>query len=213
MAVENPLVTAQLLSKVDDLRRSRYSIDFDSTAECDALIGSLDDEFLLASREAKRVAASWCSRIVAASSAALAESMLERARTFGEGVETEIAEAFVVSFAEGDREGALALVADIDSELGRSVRAILVSHGEPPDVGIKRIDDEGLVFEELDPDGKHVILQKTIVAGLWDRGVTHVETLTDADYGQTPALLLSAAALLLASTVNDDFRAGIVSYL
>jgi PIN domain associated with the TPR-GreAB-C-PIN system len=213
MAVENPLVTAQLLSKVSDLRQSRHAPDFDAIAECKALNDSLDGEFVLASRDARRIAASWCSRIVSPKSADLATLMLDRAEALGEGVETLIARAFVVFFAEGDRATALSMIADIDSDLVRSVRAILVSIDESPDVGLQRIDEEGLTFEVLDPDGKNVVLQKTIVAGLWDRGVAHVETLADADYGYTPALFLNAAALLLASTVNEDFRPGIVSGL
>ena len=211
--VESPLITAQLLSRIDTLRQSRFTIEFDAISECSAFFESIDEEFSLASPDAKRIAASWCARIVAAKDESLAATMLERAESLGEGIETRIARSYLLFFAEGDRRRALALIADIDTDAGRSSRAILVSHGEPPDVGLQHIDEEGLRFDQLDSDGKFAVLQKTIAAGLWDRGVQHVAALTEEDFAKTPSLLLSAAALLLASTVNDDFRAGIVRYL
>lgn len=211
--VESPLITAQLLGRVNELRQSRYSVGFDAAAECRALFDSLDGEFALASSEARRVTAAWCARIAASSDTALAATMLARAQSLGNGIETLVARAFLVLFAERDREAALTLLEGADSPMGRTARAILLSHGEEPGSGLERIDAAGLAFDQLDADGKNVVLQKTITAGLWERGFGHAVALTDADFVEMPALLLGAAALLLASTVNDEFRAGIVSHL
>ena len=211
---EDPATTAAVVARTTELRKSRHAAGFDSLEACTRFFRELTaGSFVNASDDSKRLAAAWCARIVVSKDPALATEMWTWAKARGDGDEIDIAAAYLTLFRDKDRSGALAQMRVLESPLGRSAGMIAASQDAGPEAAENWMIEAGIEFGDLDPDGKYVFLQKCIQREQWDRAVALVQTLLDVDFDHTPALLVTAGAILLASTVPGEFRLGAITYL
>lgn len=203
----SPRVSAKLFDRIDELRKSRYAIEFEAEASCTSLMSSMGDEYFLASPKAKQAAAAWCARIVAASNSELATAWLDQAVSMGASEETQLAEAFLILFRDSDEQQALSHIRSLDSSAALTARLVIASHAKPPVEALQRIAELEIDFECLDSDGKYQLIQRELGAERWDAALRHVKALDEADFDRTPVLLTLAGAVLVTSTLNSEFRA------
>lgn len=201
------LVDAETNKRLSILRRSRFLAGADSIAGAtrladDLIKGELDS----ASKPLKLIALAWCARLLSLpSTVEEAERALDAARGLGESEEVTIARAFCTAARDG-KAAALAQLAGLGTAQARSASFIIASRNMSETESIRWLQEAGLSFLDLDPDGKLFLIQRYLLGGAWVEALTAATSLAEADYEQTPALLWAAAMAHLVQAVPNDLR-------
>jgi len=205
---ENPIVTQVAKQRLMAMRQSRFLAGTDSAAQCLALLAAIQTgDLSAASGGVRQSIFAWCARVLASTDHEKAQYALAQARKLGEGDETAIAGSLVKVFAEGgDRADALADLARLDTPESRAASLIIASHDIPPAEGLLWLQATGLATSEFHPDGKFRILGLYLQNKDAKSALELVETLNEADYKTTPALLFFSGHAHLDQAVHPDLR-------
>ena len=171
----------------------------------------LEGDLARASDAARSRALGWCARAVFPGGDAREASRWVGAALELEPLgETEIAAAYVSRFAGGDGN-ALRALGKTDSPPARS--AVLESEfwlrGARNAVAWMR--DSGLVAEDLDSDGRYLLLRSLLDLGRWDPALVIADGISERDLEETPALRFETALARLLPAVPEDLRGAIRS--
>ncbi len=205
------LIDKTILQEVDLLRKSRFFPEFDIEKSSLSLGLKLSDGNLSGGSNSERgLALAWCARLLSLTNhIEKAESFLELSKTLGELPETDIAEALIVSQRSGKVE-ALKLLANINSEVSRSVGLAVVAHHDGADAALNWLDAAGYNTSLLDSYGKYFALNWQLELSRWDEAASTVDSLSENDFDETPVLYHLAAVTKLLTAVPPDFRRAIV---
>lgn len=202
------LVDQRIAEEVNNLRKSRFFVEFDRVASSLALGRRLvERELSGGSDEARSRALAWCARLLSRSEELdKAEELLALARMLGSCPEIDIADAFIVS-QRGDRTASLRILADIGTPSSRSAALMIVAHHDGTEGVLEWLDDAGVKAAELDSDGKSFLLTHQLELARWEAALQTLASLTDADFDETPVLRHLAGVTKLLTAVPAEFRA------
>jgi hypothetical protein len=210
---DNAVVTAEAEKRVWAVRRSRFAVGYDTALEARRLHKDLTEgELLKAQRDVRRVALAWCARVLSATDPDEAARFLNDADMLGAGDENVIAAAFIVAHRSGDTEAALAKIAPLTSSMARSASLIIATHNKPAEVSVDWFAKTTWDFDDLDGDGKFLLEQKRIEAGLIEDCLADAELVSEQDFEQTPMLLATVAAVNLAVALPEEFRPAVFAH-
>ena len=208
------LVDQKIEDEIDILRKSRFFGEFDRIRSSLALGRRLTEGELSGGTDAVRSRAlAWCARLLSPSEELeKAEEYLNVARTLGTGPDIEVADAFIVS-RKGDKGGALAALAAIESPSARSAALMVVAHHDGPEGALIWLKDAGIEISDLDPEGKHYLLMRQLELARWEDAEKTVDALNDRELTETPVLYHLVGITRLLSTVPVEFRAVVLNQL
>ena len=192
--------------EVKKLKKSRFLFGFDKITSL--RLGSRLTEGNLSggSDEVRGRALAWCARLLAPTEhLEMAKKFLERARTLGDFPEAKISDAFILS-QKNDKAGALKALADIDSDASRSAGLMIVAHHDGVEGALQWMTDAGYADEDLDSDGKSILLQYQLQLGRWDNAARTVAAFSASDFKEAPVLHSLAALTNLVAAVPSEFR-------
>ena len=206
--VPTKLVDQKTEEEVEELRKSRFFLEFDRTGSSLRLGRCLvEGDLSGGSKEVRGRALAWCARLLSLSEdLERAEEFLEFGKTLGDFTETKIAEAFIIS-QKGDKAAALNTLAYIDSNVSHSAGLMIVSHHDGAEGALSWMNDAGFKVGDLDSEGKFFVLNHQLQLGRWDEVAQTVKVISKADFDETPILHHLAALAKLVPTVPQDFRA------
>ena len=196
--------------ETEALRKFRFFRESGAAGRAAELAGRvLEGDLARAPDAARSRALGWCARAVfPGRDAREAARWVEAALEIEPLGETEIAAAYVSRFA-GEDGDALRSLGKTDSPPVRS--AVLESefwlHGARSAVAWMR--DSGLVAEDLDSDGRYLLVRSLLDLGRWDPALVIADGISERDLEETPALRFETALARLLPAVPEDLRGAV----
>ncbi|MER8460216.1 hypothetical protein NKH24_29825 [Mesorhizobium sp. M1300] len=207
------LLDEPLKDRLWRLRRGRHLAEFKLEAETRRLTEDLlSGELSQASPDAKCAALAWCARILSTlGSVEETEELLNKSRRLGNRPEVVIAEAFLL-LAKGNRSEALAHIKDLNSPMSRSASFVIATRDQDAETALSRFDASGLSTNELDADGKLLVLLRLLETGRWQPALQLSDSLDAHDFEASPALLRPAAMTNVIHTLPEESKAPFLHY-
>ena len=169
-----------------NLRKSRFFEEFDKVQVTSTLaVKLINGELSVGAASLRGQALAWCARILCFEDREKAEEFLEFAKELSTCHETIIAEAFLSS-QKGNKSDALSALVEIDSPMSRTATLIIVEHHEGLQGAVDWVKTTGIDAENLDPDGKLVLLKYQLDLSDWNAAQKTCDKLTDDDFRETP---------------------------
>ena len=201
--------------KIDEeketIRKSRFFGEFD-TAQTSSILATriIEGELSGGSDAVKCQALAWCSRFLSSNDLETAEKYLNIAKTFGSCQGIRIAEAFISSY-KGDKLTALGILANLNIPLSRSASLMIVNNIEGSKEAMNWFKTVGYTVEDLESDGKYILLTIYLQLEQWEDALLCVNTLTDDDLLFTPILQYLVAITHLMSAVPIELRTFVIN--
>ena len=208
------LVDQKIEEEIDTLRKTRFFIEVDTINKALILGRRIFDGELSGGTDVVRSRSlAWCARLLSRSELLeVAEEYLGLAERLRACTEIEIATAFIAS-QKGEKSLALKTLAPIDSPSARSAALMVVAHHEGADGAIGWLNDAGIGSLALDADGKFFLLNQQLELARWEDAEETLDTISDDDRSQAPALYHITAITQLLSTVPTEFRSVVANQL
>ena len=206
------VIDAHVAKELDRLRRRRFFTSARTADDADSLARSLiEGRFQSASADLRVRALAWCARWLSQTDLPRAQALLAEARAIAAGPVVELDLAAALLAVKTDGIAALTQI-DIDaSPLHHTAALQLLRHCMTHAETLDHAAEAGIGFEGLDADGRYVLIATHIEADRWDDAIAVVRQLSDADYATTPALSWIAATIIVAASVVDDIRPGVMT--
>ena len=138
-----------------------------------------------------------------------AQELLEFADQLGTCEEIEIARASILSH-QGDRGGALEILATLDTPGSRSAALMVVAHHDGAQSAFKWLQETGTHLANLDSDGKSFLLTHQLRLARLDAALEIVGVVSEQDFKGTPFLYNLVGLANLLSAVPADFRVAVM---
>lgn len=201
------IIDREIRSQRDRLRKARFFGGFDKLDAAENLANRIIQGDLQSGSPSERASAlCWCVRLLAFGRTARAEELLSAAKSYGTTDATlGIVEAFLIA-AQGDQATALSKLTEINLPAAKSAAFFIVSNDREATEALEWFSRVGYSPADLDPDGKFQFLAKCLEAEEWHTALATVETFSDEDYQNAPALLFVAAMAHLVQGVPEEFR-------
>lgn len=208
------LVDQRIEFEIETLRKSRFFLEFDRVHHSLTLARKLvDGELSGGSDSLRSKALSWCARLLSPTDELdKAEEYLKLVNSLGTGFENDIAGAFITS-QKGDKSAALTALAVIDSPSSRSAALMVVAHHERAEGALGWLKTAGIGFTDLDPDGKYLLLGWSLELARWDIARDSLDSLSEQDLAEAPALYHTVAITHLLGAVPTEFRSVVLKQL
>lgn len=188
------------------LRSSRHFTEFDRIEQAKALAAScISGQLAGGSAFSRCTALAWCARILSTESIPGAKTALVDAKKLGNDPQIEIAEAFLISKDIGKAD-ALKSLATIESASARSAGLFVVSQHESKESALQWFQSTGLQAENLDADGKNLLLSLQLEQADWDGSGITANACTEDDCIQAPIMRLNLAFAELLGIVPKEYR-------
>lgn len=205
-APDPTLADEQIVQQLNILRSSRPFSEFDRKGAARRLANDCTSGRLSSgSAQARSRALAWCARILSHLDIDAAEEAFNFAHSLSTSKEIELAEAFLISQKEGC-EQALTFLQPRDYPSARSAALIIVANHNGKSATLDWFRDTGLHPNDLDPDGKSLLLQFQLEQAEWESARKTAESCSDTDYNDTPVLLLNVALEALLRIVPEEYR-------
>lgn len=201
------LVDQKIQDEIAILRKSRFFGEYDRIGSSLKLAKRLTEGELSGGTDWVRSRAlAWCARLLSPSDEIdKAEEYLTIAKTIGAGPDIEIAAAFIVS-KRGDKGGALAALAAIESPSARSAALMVVAHHDGAEGVLIWLTAADINMSDLDAEGKHFLLMRQLELARWKDAEITADSLSDQDLNQVPILHHMLGLTRLLTTVPEEFR-------
>jgi len=207
------IVDQKIINEVTYLRRSRFFREFDRKNYSLRLASRLiDGELSGGTNEIRSYALAWCSRVLSRIEIEKAEEYYKLANELGSGAEINIAAAFINS-QKGDKDSALNDLAKIDTPVSRGAAFMVFEHHDGPEKAIGWLSTVSITLNDLDPDGKLVLLMRQLDLARWDEAYESLNALTKEDMHEAPVLNHVIAITHLLRSVPTELRSVVLSQL
>ncbi|MBH1943475.1 hypothetical protein I5L01_04430 [Erythrobacter sp. YJ-T3-07] len=189
------------------IRRGRYFVGFPTQEEARRLAaGLITGEFSQCTPGTRARLLASCARWLSqAENEGDVEGLIELSLSIEETQEAAIARAFLAARSDW-KDGMSALAGRRTPEARAAALQIHLNAHDPAET-LAWVDQAGLLPDELDPDGRQVLLNCHAAAESWERALGISGVLTAEDLERTPSLYGTTALVLLANSVDPDLRA------
>lgn len=211
--VGGPFVDEKINENVMILRKSRFYAEYD-TAQASLFLAKklVEGEFSSGDNLIRCRALAWCARLLSLSDANKAEEFLKKAKALEKCEEIQIVEAFINS-RKGDKQAAMNILANLNIPLSRSASLMIVADHEGALAAIDWLASADINIPDLDSDGRYFLLTLYLRVEQWDSLLSCINTITDDDLIQTPALNQIVAITQLISTVPKELRTTVLNHV
>ena len=208
------LINQHIQNDIVFLRTSRFFHGFDTVQPSLAIATKVTSgEYSTGSAALRSRALAWCARFLArADHLETAEELLNRSATLADCTERHIADAFVSS-QRGDRDAALRTLAAINTPMSRSASFFVVDHHDGSEKAIAWLHTAEVNATHLDPEGRCVLLARSLELARWTQALELLQCLTDDDLRDAPFLHHLVALSHLVRTVPLELRGGVIAML
>lgn len=208
--LERELLDGFVAREIDRLRKWRFYEGNEVQQQAQSLAERLASGNLRASDAARARAIATCARWISRSAdPAVVDRLLAAANSLAPTEEATILAAFIA--ARADWAAGLAALAPIDTSARRTAALQMVLHTHSPTETLEWFSAAGFRCEDLDPDGRHVLLTCRLQAQDWGAAYADAIALTANDLETTPATQHFAAMTHLVQVVPEDMRPVIVN--
>jgi hypothetical protein len=191
------------------LRKARYFARFPTKEAALAFAARVDNAELAAGSSLVRSRAlAWCTRLLSHEATDRARQFLERSKVLGPCEESRLAEAFILSLTDKDR--ALRALATTDRPAARSAALRIITNHDRAEGALNWIRRCALTVDDLDSDGKFVLLTNELAVGQWEDVIKDAQKLSKADFENTPVLYYAVAMAYLVQAVPEEYRSLVV---
>lgn len=201
------IIDREIRLQRDILRKARFFGGFNSREASETYASRVLNGDLQSGSHLERASIlCWCARLLAFSNAARAREFLSIADSYGlNNTERQIVDAFLTS-AEGNSATALRRLAEFDLPATKSAAFFIASKDRNAVEALTWLSQVCYSPIDLDSDGKFHFVTKCFDAKEWATAVRAVESFTNEDFDETPALLFVAAMAHLLQGVPEEFR-------
>ena len=205
------LVDTKIEEEIDQLRKSRFFPDFERVTSSTTLGRRLVHRELSGGSDHLRCQAlAWSARVLSgAGELDMAQEFLKLADQLGTCEQAEIARAFILSY-QGDKAGALHILATLDTPGSRSAALMVVVHHDGAEMAFKWLQETETHAANLDSDGKSCLLMHQLKHSRLDAALETLGVVYDCDFKETPFLHHLAGIAKLLSVVPTDLRAAVL---
>lgn len=212
--LSSQLVDEEVQKRLARLRHMRFFQGSTHIDEAFKLSQELiDGELALATSSIQSIALAWCARMLLTKpDRSDAIGVLANAKKAGLTEEVTIAEAFIDSYA-GDLAKGLQTLARLDSDEARSASLIIFANMKGVPDALDWFGTAGLSVAKISSDGKFFLLKMYIETDHWAEAFATVETLTESDFHETPALIYMAASVRVMQVVPQELRQQLLRHL
>lgn len=202
----NLLADTETRNRLMRVRRKRFFEGSNYLEEAKRLAHALRHGPLCdASPIVKADALAWCARLLLAKSERQeALEILQEAAKLERTESVEIVEA-LAEFHEGRALEAIRRLSKLQSPEARTAHFIVVSNDGVKDP-LDWLNAANLSPSSLDSDGKFFVITKQLELSKWSQALSNVNSLTNADFDQSPILLHCAATTHLLQAVPDELK-------
>jgi hypothetical protein len=164
------------------------------------------------SSEIRAKGLAWCARLLCQPETLdRARELLEKSKALAETSEAALVEAFI--FATQDKDGALALLAPLNTPAARSAALRIVTMSEQAEGAIAWVERAGLTLDSFDAEGKFFHITNELTAPQWQEAGDHASLITDADTTGTPVLHHAVGMASLMQAVPVELRSSVMSQI
>lgn len=205
------LVDEEIERRGEHIRRGRLFEDFETATEAARLAQRLTDGDLRGgSNEMRGRMLAQCARWQVTTGAREdIDALLATAERLGPSEDAQIARAFLD--AKESWQSGLARLSPVDTVARQSAALRIVASRRTPAETMAWFVETGLAPDDLDADGRHILLNHRLALGDWEDARTDALSLSDAQFAETPALLAPAALARLGFATPADLRAMILN--
>lgn len=203
---DSRIIDSEASNRFNRIFKSRFFNEFDLKCEIEKLLFNLESGDLQdSSIDLKLQLFTNSARLLSLIDNKKAEELIKKSESFGKTENYIIACAFVFSEVQG-LENTLLALSSLDSSRARSASLFVIRNLQGPEAAIIWFDGIGGKLNNIDSDGKFVLLTIFLNNGDWDRALSLIEQLEEEDYRQTPALLQAAGDAHLVQAVPNEYR-------
>ncbi|OYU50502.1 MAG: hypothetical protein CFE31_02840 [Rhizobiales bacterium PAR1] len=211
-AIASPIIDRSVSERVWVMRKARHFNGSKMREQAYEIgQGILAGELQAASADVKAHALAWCSRFLVTTDIEEAERLLAEAQKYPTTEETVLASAFIQT-QRGDRPKGVTTASSIVSPLGRSATLFNATNDLSAQDAVAWFYRSGFSFDDLDGDGKYIIIGQLMTAGDAARALEFASRVTDADREHSPCLNYSAAMAHLLSAVPPEKHDSILNH-
>lgn len=200
------LLDAEVQTEIDRLRRSRFFPGSDINKSALTMRKRLmNGDLRQASDQARSNALGACARWLSRSEEkAVAHEAIEASEKLGTSEEADIAKAFLLG--DEDWSEGLKALSPLDSPTRVTAALQTVKNGSDAKQALKWFEDAGFVANDLDTDGKAVLLICRLENRDWGAAHTLATSLTEENLIAAPVLFYFSGMARLLSVVPEDLR-------
>ena len=201
----NNFIDAEVRRRIERIRKYWVFAEFNGIGETRSLVASLvEGELMLASKEVKFVAFSWCARFLSDDDPGEAESTLNRI-DLADTEMSKIARS-VIKSSKGDLQQAINDLCNIGTPVAYGAAYINVLRAKGFKEANKWLQKAGLRLSDLDSAAKFSFIRKGLEEGDWDVVLSAAKELSETDWDSFPGLLVAAADAFLVQTAPCELR-------
>ena len=201
------LIDAEIGRELEKVRKARFFPDFKRNEEVLRFATQVESGRLsFGSAKLRALALAWSARLLAPSGQiAEAQKFLTSAKLLEVNTESQVAEAFIAS-EQGDLPQALSILSGISEAIARTAAVMIVDGAQGLEAALTWMTKAGVLFDELDSDGKFFLLSRYLTSFRWDAASASASAVKEADFGNTPALHSVVAMSHLLKAVDLEYR-------
>jgi hypothetical protein len=202
---DKTILDAEVLRQLERLRKCRLFVGFDVIEEPRCMAERLRaGDLAFASPNVKAKALAWCARLLSFAHPDEAVAVLDSIAS----PDPELS-AIARSLARqslGQLSEALGALTAFESPSSRGAAFICVVRGRGFQQAHHWLTEAGLTFRDLDSDARFFYIGNALESSAWSEALEAASSVEDADFVQTPALLVAVADAQLAQTVPVELR-------
>jgi hypothetical protein len=203
----------QIAAEVETIRQGRFINGYPARQKAVELAERIErTELAGGSNEIRAKGLAWCARLLCQPETLdRARELLEKSKELAETCDARLAEAFIV--AAEDKDGALALLAPVNTPPARSAALRIVTNSEQAAGAITWVERAGLTLDSFDAEGKFFHITNELTAERWQEAADHASQVTVADMAETPVLRHAVGMAYLMQAVPIELRSTVLSQI
>ena len=199
------LIDQHIDKDIQLLRKRRFHYGFDTAQSALTIARKLTNgDYSTGTADKRGRALAWCVRFLSnGDQLRKAEEYLQASIALSSSAETQIASAFVTS-RNGDRAGAMRILADIDTPMSRTAAFLIVEYHDGAQQAVDWLQVASVAVTDLDTEGKCFLLGRYLHLADWPNARQVLEFVSDEDLHERPFLHYLKALTYLVTAVPEE---------
>ena len=203
--IRSPIIDAEVVRRVERLRKCRLFAAFDTIGETRSIVSALKHGDLASTSDAEKATAlAWCARFLSPHAPSEAESILNGIAS-PDPEAGSIARSCIAAF-RGNLQEALGKFSAIGTSVARGAALISVLRVRGFEEADQWLQKARLTLADVDSDAKCLYLATAIDEGEWQLAFEAAKKIRDTDFERSPGLIFMTAAAFLGQAVHTELR-------